>query len=129
MLEIFKKIKEYLKKLFGSSNVLMIKEKNTVSDAYSENNSNENVPNKQQTMRSKFEEERKIAEIQRKYELGEIKEEDIPDEEKNQIIELYKRQIQTLQERKTECLRQIDGYKKVILSGIYKLKEKQNQIQ
>lgn len=126
MTNVLKKIKEFFKSLFGKSDALMLKEKNTVSNACSENKSNESISNKPQTMRSKFDEERKLYEIQKRYELGEIKEEDISTEEKEKIMDLYKKQIRNLQERKTEYLRQIDGYKKIILSGIYKIKEKQN---
>ena len=46
MTNVLKKIKEFFKSLFGKSDALMLKEKNTVSNACSENKSNESISNK-----------------------------------------------------------------------------------
>lgn len=62
-----------------------------------------------------LEEQRKILELQKKYEAGIIKEEELTEEEKEKLIDLLNQQIETL-ERNIESYKQtLRGYRDKIL--------------
>ncbi len=120
---MLERIKMFIKKVFNRNDVLLIQDSKDNIDI---NNINSTVsPNvtKKQNMREQFEKERQLLELQRKYESGEIKEENLSQPQKSELIEIYKKQITTLEERKVQYQRQIDGYKRQILDAMYKLKE------
>ena len=120
---MLERIKMFIKKVFNRNDVLLIQDSKDNIDI---NNINSTVsPNvtKKQNMREQFEKERQLLELQRKYESGEIKEENLSQPQKSELIEIYKKQITTLEERKVQYQRQIDGYKRQILNAMYKLKE------
>ena len=120
---MLERIKMFIKKVFNRNDVLLIQDSKDNIDI---NNINSTVsPNvtKKQNMREQFEKERQLLELQRKYESGEIKEENLSQSQKSELKEIYKKQITTLEERKVQYQRQIDGYKRQILDAMYKLKE------
>ena len=123
IIQMLERIKMFIKKVFNRNDVLLIQDSKDNIDI---NNINSTVsPNvtKKQNMREQFEKERQLLELQRKYESGEIKEENLSQPQKSELIEIYKKQITTLEERKVQYQRQIDGYKRQILDAMYKLKE------
>ena len=58
----------------------------------------------------------KLLEIQKSFENGTIKEEDLSEEEKNSLIELYKQQIEDLQRNIDNNKRSFNMYKEKIIS-------------
>ena len=64
----------------------------------------------------------KILELQRKYEEGIIKEEELTEEEKEKLIKLYKEQIASLKIEIENNDRKIEYYKKEMLEEIKKKK-------
>ena len=62
----------------------------------------------------------KILELQRKYEEGIIKEEELTEEEKEKLIKLYKEQIASLKIEIENNDRKIEYYKKEMLEEIKK---------
>ena len=123
IIQMLERIKMFIKKVFNRNDVLLIQDSKDNIDI---NNINSTVsPNvtKKQNMREQFEKERQLLELQRKYESGEIKEENLSQSQKEELKEIYKKQITTLEERKVQYQRQIDGYKRQILDAMYKLKE------
>ena len=123
IIQMLERIKMFIKKVFNRNDVLLIQDSKDNIDI---NNINSTVsPNvtKKQNMREQFEKERQLLELQRKYESGEIKEENLSQSQKSELKEIYKKQITTLEERKVQYQRQIDGYKRQILDAMYKLKE------
>lgn len=76
---------------------------------------------KRSFLREKFEKERKLLELQKKYEEGIIKETELSEEEKRSLMELYKSQIEDLQ-------KDIDGYKRTSLMYKEKILEIQKKL-
>lgn len=68
-------------------------------------------------------EENRILELQRKYENGSIKEQELTSDEKIKLEELYKKQIKTLDENKEMYEKQLLDYKQRIVKIRKKLQK------
>lgn len=108
-ISIWKRIVNFIKKLFGKNDVLLIDSPKT--DNYSfKNNTIEEISK-----------EYKILELQRKYENGSIKEDELSDYEKDSLKKLYKKQIETLKTNIAIKEKEILGYKEQIIEVKQKL--------
>ena len=67
----------------------------------------ENNKLKKKNLLEELEEQRKILELQRKYESGIVQEENLTEEEKEKLIALFNQQIEILE-------RNIENYKKTL---------------
>ena len=65
--------------------------------------------------------EYKIMQLQKDYESGIIKEEDLSDDEKDNLMELYKKQIETLEIELAMKRQELLSYKEKILKAIKKV--------
>lgn len=102
---IWKRIVNFIKRIFGKNDVLLInsqKEEKNIPG----NNTIEEVLK-----------EYKILELQRKYEKGRIKEEELSDYEKDSLEALYKKQIETLKTNIAIKKKEILGYKEQIIEA------------
>ncbi len=99
-LNIFQKIKRFLKNIFKKDKNYIINENLEIPEA-------ENI---------KINEEESISEIQNKYESGKIKLNDLTQEEKERLYNLYMEQIQKLKEEEKTYQKELDYYKGKILS-------------
>lgn len=81
---IFQRISNYIRKIFFNT-----KKHETVIDFVEKNTDNNLI--------KELEEKRKIIELQNKYESNIIREEELSEEEKERLTELYKEQIKTLE--------------------------------
>ena len=59
--------------------------------------------------------QRKLLELQKSYEQGAIKEEDLREEEKNSLIELYEKQIENLQKDIDDNKKSFEMYREKIV--------------
>ena len=107
-ISIWKRIINFLKKIFGKSDVLLI-----------------DSPQKEYTSRDSTIEElskqSKILALQKDYENGIIKEEQLSSDEKSSLKELYKKQVETLEIDIAIKKRELQSYKKKILNATQKL--------
>lgn len=62
----------------------------------------------------------KIINLQQKYEKGQIKEEDLTNQEKSELIELYEEQIETAKQNIEEEKRKLESYKQQLLKKLNK---------
>lgn len=120
IIDMFEKVKQFTKRIF-------IKGDNLLTEGTNKNSSNENTNNstiqnvaKPKSMREQLEQERQMLVLQKKYECGEVKEEELSQEQKSELIEVYKKQIKTLEERKKQCELQISNYKKQLENVAFK---------
>ena len=66
---------------------------------------------------NELEEKRKITELQKNYETNVIREEDLTEKEKADLVKLYKEQIDTIENNIQTGLKELEFYKqKIILS-------------
>lgn len=79
-------------------------------------NSNVNAKNK-------FKEENELIMLQRDYENGKIKEEELSESQKKELLTLYKKQIATLEEETAKYQRIKESYKAKIIEKRKKLLE------
>lgn len=70
---------------------------------------------KENTIVDKLKLENKILQIQYDYERGKIKENDLSDEIKNQMLSLYNKQIMTLEYDISICEKTLEQYKQKII--------------
>lgn len=98
-ISFWNKIKTFFKGIFGN------KEKNsTIDKPVTDNN-----------LRKEFEEEKRILNIQERYEKGELQEELISEEDKQKLMQLYKKQIHTLETNVENYKRELECYRTKIL--------------
>ena len=72
---------------------------------------------------NEYKEKRKIIELQKEYETNVIKEEDLTQTEKEDLIALYKEQIETIENNIQTGLKELDFYKQKILVSKKKLEK------
>lgn len=75
---------------------------------------------------NEFEEKRKIKELQQNYETNVIREEDLTEREKENLIELYKEQIDTIENNIQTELKKLEFYKQKIILAKEKAKLQKN---
>lgn len=98
MTSIFKRIKNFLFKLFNKSETLLL-----------DSRKDDNIIGNNTIYELKKENE--ILSIQREYEKGIIKEESLTNNEKEELIALYKKQIKTLEENIINQKNKLISYK------------------
>lgn len=86
------KIKKFFKKIFGIKENIQ-ESQNEKINAMEKNNFRENIELKQD------EEELKIIKLQKEYKAGNVREEDMTDEEHRKLIDLYEKQNKQLKEK------------------------------
>ena len=111
---IWKRIINFIKKIFNKNDVLLI----DYSKQYEINNKN--------NMIEEFSQEKRILELQRKYKTGMIKETEISESDKEQLMNLYRKQIENLNINIAIKEKEIQGYKEKILEARQKLLLKNN---
>lgn len=109
-ISIFRKILNFVKKIFDKKE--KFKECNT--ELY-EIKQDYNIKNS-------FDQKRNVAELQRKYESNVIREEDLTETEKNDLVKLYKEQIATIENNIQVGLKELDFYKQRIIVARKKAK-------
>ena len=77
---------------------------------------------KEDNVINEFKQERKIAELQKKYENNVIREEDLTETEKENLVKLYKEQIDTIENNIQTELTKLDFYKQKIILARKKAK-------
>lgn len=77
---------------------------------------------KEDNVINEFKQERKIAELQKKYENNVIIEEDLTETEKENLVKLYKEQIDTIENNIQTELTKLDFYKQKIILARKKAK-------
>lgn len=77
---------------------------------------------KEDNVINEFKQERKIAELQKKYENNVIIEEDLTETEKENLVKLYKEQIDTIENNIQTELTELDFYKQKIILARKKAK-------
>lgn len=100
---IFQRISQFISKLFIS--------KKQNDEEYNK----KEILNIDNTFNIQFENSRNILEFQRKFECGELKEDDMTEEEKNNLIKLYKEQIETLENNIEMHKKNLARYKEKII--------------
>lgn len=75
--------------------------------------------NKKSTMMEEFNKKKELMNLQQKYEKGLIKEKDITEEQKKELLKLYEEQIKTLKENSENYKNSLKMYKEKII-GIRK---------
>lgn len=66
-------------------------------------------------MLAELRKENQLRQLQRKYEDGEIQEEELTKEQKEELLLLYKQEIANLEAQITDCQETLKGYKAKIL--------------
>lgn len=102
---IFKKIRNFFRSLFHKN------EEDT--------NANESIDIKQETTTSiidEFKDKQTIVKLQQDYENGKIAEEDMDENDKQKLLELYKEQIKTLNDNINEYKSSLNSYKEKIVA-------------
>ena len=114
-LSIWKRIVSFIKRIFGINDVLLIdspkKEEYTVRENTIEELSNQY----------------KIMALQKDYESGVIKEEELSDYEKERLMELYKKQVETLEINIAIKKQELLSYKEKILKAKQKISLNTNE--
>lgn len=105
-ISIFKKILNFFNSIFH-------KKKNI--EEYNIKLQETNQKNNKNNIISEFEEKRKITELQKKYEANAIREEDLTETERNNLIILYKEQIDTIEGNIQAGLKELEFYKQKII--------------
>lgn len=100
-LNIFQKISGFLKKIFYKNSI--------------EEKTEENVIKQESNIIKELKEEQNILNLQEQYEAGKIKEENISEEDKDKLVELYKEQIKTLENNVALYKNSLKNYKEKIL--------------
>lgn len=77
---------------------------------------------KEDNVINEFKQERKMAELQEKYENNVIREEDLTETEKENLVKLYKEQIDTIENNIQTELTKLDFYKQKIILARKKAK-------
>lgn len=117
---IFRKIFNFFKKLFSKEEN---KENNDNNDKYNiELQKKENENNSI----SILEQKQKILELQKKYENNLIKEDELTETEKESLVNLYKEQINTINNNIQTESKELDLYKQKIIIAREKLKNSKN---
>ncbi len=109
---MLEKIKTFLKKLFGRENVKYIEAPKEVITSIVNQQEQKVTDFKNQIMLNN--KEKSILELQQKFKLGEIQEEDLTEEEFNGLTKLYEEQI-------TKTKQSIQRYKNKIIAAKSKL--------
>ena len=86
-----------------------------------ENDSSAHIFDTNNNLRDKFEDERRILVLQKKYEKGTITEDVISTEDKQKLIQLYKKQISDLELNVEIHKRELEMYRKKILCAKSKI--------
>lgn len=105
---LFNKISNYIKSIFGKSNIYDLNDEYVIKEDNKEN------------ILDGFEKDKDLLNIQEKFENGKLNEEDLSNEEKQELIKLYREQINDLEKN-------IDYYKtnlETCKNKIIKLKSK-----
>ena len=68
-----------------------------------------------------FEEKNKLLKLQKDYENGIIREEDLSEKQKSELMKLYKEQISNLEEEAIRCQKKLEMYKSKIIEKRKKL--------
>lgn len=110
---IFRKILKFFKNIFYK------KEKNK------EYNGELQEIKQEYNLINEFEQKRRILELQKKYEKNVIKEENLTETEKDNLIKQYKEQIDTIENNIQTGLRELEFYKQKIIVAREKAKKKQ----
>lgn len=79
---------------------------------------------KENNIINEFEQKRKITELQKRYESDVIREEDLTESEKENLVKLYKEQIDTIENNIQTGLKELDFYKHKIIVA----REKANKV-
>ena len=111
---IWKRIVSFIKKIFGKNNNLLIE---SAKKEYKEKR------NTIEELSSQY----KIIQLQKDYESGIIKEEELLYDEEEKLIELYKKQIETLEINISIKKQELLGYKEKILKAKQKLSLNANE--
>lgn len=111
-ISIFRKILNFFKSIFHKEE--KFKECNTELHEIKQNNN----------IKNDFEQKRKITELQEKYESDVIREEDLTEAEKENLVKLYKEQIDTIENNIQTGLKELDFYKQKIIVA----REKANKV-
>ncbi len=101
-ISIFEKIKNFFRKIF-------------VKDKFEEVYISEQNETSNYNIRDKFKKEKIIIELQQKYENGMILEGQMSEEERNNLLDLYKKQIEDLENKIIEAKMTLNNYKNRIL--------------
>ena len=104
---IFKKVIDFIKRIF--------------SKKQESNLTNTNLRQKNNSFIKKIEEDRKILNMQKSLESGEIKESDLTETEKENLLKLYNEQIKDLKQDIENHRRTLNVYKEKILVAKNKL--------
>ena len=102
-ISIFRKILKFFKNIFH-------KKKNN-----EEYNTQLQETKQENNIINEFEEKRKITELQKNYETNVIREEDLTETEKDNLIKLYKEQIDTIESNIQTGLKELEFYKQKII--------------
>lgn len=106
-LNIFEKIYSFFKNILNKKDYEVDKQKNNIKEK-------ENIINE-------IKKENEIIRLQKNYENGKIKEDDLTENEKEQIFLLYKKQIEELENK-------ISNYNKIMKNYKIKIIEEKNKI-
>ena len=109
---ILKKISIFFKNIFHKK------------QKFEEYNSKPHEIKQENSVISEFKENRKIMDLQKQYETSIINEEDLTEEEKEKLIELYKEQISTIKDNIQTELKKLEFYKQKIIIAREKNNEK-----
>lgn len=107
-ISIWKRIVSFIKRIFGINDILLIDSQKEESMA--RENTIEELSNQY-----------KIIQLQKDYESGVIKEEELSDYEKDNLMELYKKQVETLEINISIKKQELLSYKEKILKAKQKL--------
>lgn len=102
---ILHKIRSFLRSFFGAKHT----------------DSSINIVDSNNRFRKEFEDERRILVIQEKYEKGTITEDDISNEDKQKLVQLYQKQISDLEVDIEMHKRELEMYRKNILCAKSKI--------
>lgn len=114
-LSIWKRIVSFIKRIFGINDVLLIDSPKEEEYAVRENTIEE--------LANQY----KIISLQKDYESGVIKEEELSDYEKESLMELYKKQVETLEINIAIKKQELLSYKEKILKAKQKLSLNTNE--
>ena len=109
-ISIFRKFLNFFKNIFRK------KEKNEEYKTELQGTEKEN------NIIKEFEEKRKITELQKNYETNVIREEDLTETEKENLVKLYKEQIETIESNIQTGLKELEFYKQKIILAREKAK-------
>ncbi len=116
MLVKTKDISIFRKILNSFKNIFYKKEKNEEYNTELQETKQEN------NIINEFEEKRKITELQKDYETNVIREEDLTEKEKEDLVKLYKEQIDTIENNIQTELKELEFYKQKIILAREKAK-------